>query len=269
MRESQALLASDMDGTVIPLEDVPERRAEVQEFREAVEGARGLTLAYVTGRGIGLAEKGIAQFGLPLPHFQVCDVGTSLYRVKEGSFLPDLDYAARMREAMGGLDFQEVREHLEPIAHLLLQPWERQTEFKLSYHLPDQEDHPEIVESVRQRLEELDGGVQAVYSVGAPSGRGLLDLLPGGVAKDFALHYLRELTGMEPYQVVYAGDSGNDLAALLAGYRGIVVANAGKELLDGLRMWEEDGGLPAEIHFSRHPYAKGVLEGGRHFGIFT
>jgi HAD superfamily hydrolase (TIGR01484 family) len=256
-----------MDGTVIPLEPSPQREEEVTEFRQAVENAPGLLLAYVTGRGIGLAEKGIAQFRLPRPHFQVCDVGTSVYRADGGRFILDAEYAGRMREAMGGLDFNEVLEHLAPVRHLLLQPWERQTDFKLSYHLPDGEDHSAIVADVRGRLEELGARIEAVYSVGAPSGRGLLDLLPPGAAKDHALHYLQEVTGVDPDAVVYAGDSGNDLAPLLAGYRGIVVANAGEDLRAELERRAEEGTLPSEIHFSSYPFARGVLEGCRHFGI--
>jgi HAD superfamily hydrolase (TIGR01484 family) len=257
-----------MDGTVIPLEEGPQREAEVAEFREAYLGAPDVLLAYVTGRGIGLAQKGIKQFNLPLPDYQVCDVGTSLFRRQEDTFVPDPEYLKRMREAMGGLNFKDVVQHLAPIGHLLLQPWERQTEFKLSYHLPDGEDHAQIVADVRGLLAELGDHIQAVYSVGAPSGRGLLDLLPKGAAKDYALHYLRDLTEMDPEGVVYAGDSGNDLAALLAGYRGIVVANAGADLKEELEARMKDGGLPAEIHFSQHPFAKGVLDGCRHFGIF-
>jgi HAD superfamily hydrolase (TIGR01484 family) len=267
MAHSSALLATDMDGTVIPLEEGPQREAEVAEFREAVLAAPDVLLAYVTGRGIGLAQKGIRQFDLPLPHFQVCDVGTSLFKREGDSYLPDAEYMARMRAAMSGLDFKDVAEHLKPVGHLLLQPWERQTEFKLSYHLSDEEDHSTIVASVRERLGEMGDHIQAVYSVGAPSGIGLLDLLPKGAAKDHALHYLREITGVDPEGVVYAGDSGNDLAALLAGYKGIVVSNAGTELKEDLEARRRDGGLPAEIHFSTHPFAKGVLDGCRHFGI--
>lgn len=267
MDVNRTLLASDMDGTVIPLEEGPEREAEVAEFRRAVEEAQDLILAYVTGRGLGLATKGIRQFKLPMPDFLVCDVGTSVYRENSGEFEADGEYARRMREAMGGLDFKDVREYLRPVDHLLLQPEERQTEFKLSYHLPHEEDHAEIVELVRGHLTELGGRVQAVYSVGAPSGRGLLDLLPMGAAKDFAVHYLQEVTGVDDDHLVYAGDSGNDLAVMLAGFKAVVVANAGPDLREGLREMVEDETLAARIHFSTHRYSKGVLDGCRHFGI--
>ncbi|MFO8174840.1 MAG: HAD-IIB family hydrolase [Gemmatimonadota bacterium] len=268
MGKKTALLASDMDGTVIPLEEGPERDAEVAEFRKAVEASDDLTLAYVTGRGFDLARKGMRQFKLPLPDYLVCDVGTSVYHRVSGEFHEDPEYARRMRRAMGELNFAHVREFLKPVDHLLLlQPEERQTEFKLSYHLPHEEDHAAIVELVRGHLEELGGSVQAVYSVGAPSGRGLLDLLPMGAAKDFAVHYLQEVTGVDDSHLVYAGDSGNDLAVMLAGFKAVVVANAGADLRDGLVERMEDEALAARIHFSAYRYSRGVLDGCRHFGI--
>lgn len=267
MGKNTALLASDMDGTVIPLEEGPEREAEVAQFREAVEGAENLTLAYVTGRGLELARKGMRQFKLPLPDYLVCDVGTSVYHRVSGEFQEDPEYARRMRKAIGKLDFAHLREFLKPVDYLLLQPEERQTEFKLSYHLPHEGDHAEIVELVRGHLQELGGRVQAVYSVGAPSGRGLLDLLPMDAAKDFAVHYLQELTGVDDSHLVYAGDSGNDLAVMLAGFKAVVVANAGPDLREGLVERMKDEALAARIHFSPYRYSRGVLDGCRHFGI--
>ena len=52
MGEHGILLASDMDGTVIPLEHSSRRIEEVAEFRRAVEGAADLVLAYVTFGGM-------------------------------------------------------------------------------------------------------------------------------------------------------------------------------------------------------------------------
>ena len=262
-----SLLASDMDGTVIPLEDTPRRRAELVEFREAVEESDDLILAYVTGRRLALAEKGMGQFRLPGPDFLVCDVGTSVFRAGPNGFELDGEYARRMRVAMDGVDFKEVRRLLEGIEGLDLQPDERQTEFKLSYHLPGESRPGFAVSAVRARLEGLEGSVQAVYSVGAPSGIGLLDLLPKGAAKDSALRYLKEVTEVEDEHIVYAGDSGNDLAALLAGFNAIVVANAGSELKEELSARELDGADLSRVFFSNHPFAKGVLEGCRHFGM--
>ena len=68
--------------------------------------------------------------------------------------------------------------------------------------------------------------------------------------------------------MVFAGDSGNDRAAILSGVRAVVVGNAGDDLRDGLRREAERRGLGERIHFSEAPYAAGVVEGCRYFGLF-
>ncbi len=268
MGENRVLLASDMDGTVIPLEKSPRRELEVSAFREAVEGTPDLTLAYVTGRDLPLALKGIHQHGLPEPDILVCDVGTTVYHSTPSGFEEDLDYVSLVEEARGGLDVREIHQELTDVSHLLLQPEERQTESKLSYHLAPEADHTKVLASVRELLDELGGTVQAVYSVGAPRGTGLLDLLPVGVAKDYAVRYLHHHTGVHEDQLIYAGDSGNDLSAMLTGFKVILVGNAPAELKEEVTTRGGDIGVLDRIYVAEDYYAAGVLEGCRHFGVF-
>ncbi len=265
--EQRSLLASDMDGTVIPLEEGARWEADVAELRRAVEERRDLLLAYVTGRDFALAERGISRFHLPRPDLLVCDVGSSLYHAGPDGFRPDPEYVARMEEALGGLSVAEIRERLAPLTEISLQPEERQTSFKLSYYIPPGDDHAEVLANVRKRLEFFQGMVQTVYSVRARDGTGLLDVLPAGVAKDFALHYLHDHTGVDEDRLVYAGDSGNDLSAMLAGFRVIVVGNADEDLKEELRRRAGEKGIQDRLYFAEAPYAGGVLEGCRHFGI--
>jgi hydroxymethylpyrimidine pyrophosphatase-like HAD family hydrolase len=148
-----------------------------------------------------------------------------------------------------------------------LQPENRQTPFKVSYFLPPGCDHSSVLASLRDQLGIFNGRVQVVYSVQVQDGTGLVDLLPAGVAKDFALRYLQGITGVEADRLVYAGDSGNDLAALFAGFKAIVVGNAEETLKKQVREKAEEDGILCRIHFSGKHYAGGVLEGCAHFGI--
>jgi HAD superfamily hydrolase (TIGR01484 family) len=267
MGDERVLLASDMDGTVIPLEETPRRKEEVAAFKRAVENGPELTLAYVTGRDFPLALKAIEQFRLPEPEILVCDVGTSVYHSTPSGFGLDEEYVRLMEEARGGLDVRDVRHAMTGVPELLLQPEERHTESKLSYHLSPGADHAVVLSSVQEVLEGLGGRIQAVFSVGAPSGRGLLDLLPAGVAKDYAIRYLHDHTGVHPDQLIYAGDSGNDLAAMLTGFKVIVVGNATPGLKEELTVRGAELGILGRLYFADGFYAAGVLEGCRHFGI--
>jgi sucrose-6F-phosphate phosphohydrolase len=267
METTQAMLATDMDGTIIPLEVTPEQREAIRRFRITVENKPDFCLAYVTGRDLPLAEKGIRQHELPIPDILVCDVGTSVYHMTDSGFQEDQEYVRLMEEARGGLDVRDVRHELAHLPELLIQVDEKQSASKLSYHLTRESDHQEVVASVHDRLQEIGGALQAVYSVGAPHGTGLLDVLPNGVAKDFAIKYLQSHTGVQADSMVYAGDSGNDLAAILAGYKAVVVGNATPGLKEELTTRSREMGIFHQLYFAQGFYVSGVMEGSRHFGL--
>jgi hydroxymethylpyrimidine pyrophosphatase-like HAD family hydrolase len=96
---------------------------------------------------------------------------------------------------------------------------------------------------------------------------GLLDILPHGVAKDAAVRHLQERTRAPLERVVYAGDSGNDMAAFLAGFSGIVVGNAPESLKSRLRDLQASGGEERRLYFAESPYAGGVVQGLRHYRV--
>ena len=261
------LLATDMDGTVIPLEDSPGRRAEVAAFGEAVRGRTDLLLAYVTGRHRELAEEGIREFALPVPDLLATDVGTAVYRWDGAGFRPDPEYADLMRDAMGGVTAAELRAILTPDPALRLQEEERQGPHKVSFYVDPALDDGVLLDRIRPILVEAGARVELVLSRDEVLGMGLLDVLPRGVAKDSAVRFLHDRTGVEEERLVYAGDSGNDRAAILAGYHVIVVGNAPDALKAELREAATRRGSLDRLYFAREPYAAGVLEGLGHWGV--
>jgi hydroxymethylpyrimidine pyrophosphatase-like HAD family hydrolase len=146
-----------------------------------------------------------------------------------------------------------------------LQEEDKQAEFKVSYYTRGQ---PEpFVETVQSRLGMVRANLNLVASYDPVAKRGLLDVLPANIAKDYAVRYLHERSGVDEQHLVYAGDSGNDRAAMLAGYPAIVVGNADEALKQDLAAESAARGLTDRIYFAGQPYARGVLEGLRHFGI--
>lgn len=265
MSITRSLLASDLDGTLIPLERDAHRLREVLQLVEALEAARGLRLAYVTGRHLELALEGIEEVGLPRPEWFVCDVGTSVYHRDDGRFVIDDEYRAAMRGALGGLTGSDVRRAVGDLDGLTLQEEEKQAEFKVSYYTDGRPER--FLDRVQSRLDAAGATVNLIGSFDPVSKRGLLDVLPAGVAKDYAVRYLHEHSGVDQERLVYAGDSGNDRAAMLSGYRVVVVGNADRALKEDLERESAARGLTEQIYFAEHPYARGVLEGLRHFGF--
>ena len=265
MSITRTLLASDLDGTLIPLERTPERLREVEQLVASIEAAEELQLAYVTGRHLELGLEGIREVGLPEPEWFVCDVGTSVYHRSGDAFEADDRYRAAMRGALGGLGGSDVRAALASVDGITLQEEEKQGEFKVSYYTRGR--HEPFVDPVRAQLDAVGAKVNLVASFDPVSGRGLLDVLPAGVAKDYAVRYLHDHSGVDGGRLVYAGDSGNDRAAMLSGYKVIVVGNADPALKEDLSAESAVRGLTDRIYFAAHPYARGVLEGLRHFGF--
>jgi HAD superfamily hydrolase (TIGR01484 family) len=234
---------------------------------EAIESTPELLLAYVTGRHLALARAGIAEVGLPPPDWFVCDVGTSIYHRARGGFEPDQRYRAAMKKAFGGLIGEQVRAAIGEIDGIELQEEEKQGDFKVSYYT---EGRPEsYIDTVRSRLDAAGADVNLVTSFDPVTRRGLVDVLPAGVAKDYAVRYLHDHSGVDEAHLVYAGDSGNDRAAMLAGYRVVVVGNADPTLKEDLTTESATRGISERIYFAEHRYARGVLEGLRHFGFLA
>jgi HAD superfamily hydrolase (TIGR01484 family) len=255
------LLASDLDGTLIALERGPGRRRAAAAFRAAVEASTdSVVVAYVTGRHLELALEGVADAGLPLPAFFACDVGTSIYARKGKRWVPDQGFQAEMREAMGGGDADTVRACLEEVDALALQDEDSQAPFKASYYM-DWGDRVAVVQEATSRLAGEGVRHELVVSRDANDGRGLLDVLPAGGAKDRAVRHLASRLEISVEHVVFAGDSGNDRSALLAGWDAILVGNAPDALREEIRVEAGRRGLERRIHLSRASYVAGVMEG--------
>lgn len=266
MKAIHYLLASDMDGTVIPLDDKPEREEEIACFANAFIEQEDLALAYATGRDLQRVLHGIDQWKLPAPDWLICDVGTSLYHLDEktGEWILSEEYRAEMTAKFGGHTAQDVERALKGLPE---QDASRQTEFKHSYVFPIETDPAELLSNVERKLLAVGIRAQLVYSADVYTGEAFLDILPAGVAKDYAVHFLRKQLQLEARNVVYAGDSGNDEHAFKSGLKGIVVNNADPKLIEGLKVWADNDERRAKLFFATKPFIAGVHEGCRHFGL--
>ncbi len=266
MKAIHHLLASDMDGTVIPLDDKPERNAEIACFAKALETQTGLALAYATGRDLHRVLKGIAEWKLPTPDWLICDVGTALYLPDEqtGEWILSEAYRKEMANQFGGHTANDVAKVLKGYPE---QDPSRQTEFKHSYVFKVEDKPEQLLPEIDDKLTSAGIDAALVYSVDVYSGEAFLDVLPAGVAKDYAVHFLRRQLQLDPDHVVYAGDSGNDEHAFKSGINGIVVNNADPKLITDLKEWADDDAKRSRLFFATQPFIAGVHEGCRHFGL--
>lgn len=266
------ILATDLDRTLLPNGEWPADPDAIGLFNSLTR-QDGLRVVYVTGRSLDLAERAIDEFGVRHPDVLIGDVGTSIRRFEGGSWHPFDGWAAHVRRMSPRWDADAVRAAMREIAHTREQERVHCGPFKQSYYV----DHARR-EDVVARVEQVFGGrfdEVAIYSFDSQSGEGLLDLLPNSATKQTALEYLAQALDVPRDDVVFCGDSGNDLFPLTAGFAGVMVRNADEQLVDGVRRaMAEDPSL--RVYHARGGfrglngyYTGGVLEGAHHYGILA
>lgn len=233
--EGNYLLVSDLDGTLLGDDNALDRFAR---WHNAHRGE--VRLVYNSGRFFDSAVDVIQQTALPEPQAIIGGVGTQICRYPDGTPVIEgwpHDFARWEREVISA---QLCRHRqLEP------QPAELQADFKLSYYAHDLDQ--EFLDGLAKQLAAAGQAVEIVYS----SSRDL-DFLPAGINKGTAASQLARSWGLQPWQVLVCGDTGNDKAMYAQGFRGIVVANAQEEL---------KGIQAPTIYHSRSAFAAGVQEG--------
>ncbi len=262
------VLATDLDGTFIPLDGHQQHREDLRTLASQIE-QRGIQLIYVTGRHLGSILTAIRNFQLPRPRWIISDVGTSIYSLdaSDGRQYEVLEeYSQTLRGLAAGTSVVELRERLASFSELVPQPDVQQGEFKLSYYCPA-ERLSGIASAIQVLLTELAAPYSLVHSVDPFTGDGLLDLLPQGVNKSFALDWWTRYLDLDENEVVFAGDSGNDLAALTAGYAAILVANAERKLARQVYDHHRSAGTLDRLFLASRSATSGVLEGARWFRL--
>jgi sucrose-6F-phosphate phosphohydrolase len=260
------LLATDLDGTLIPLDGEPQNRQDLQTLAALLERL-GVALIYVTGRHLESVERAIDEHQMPRPDWLICDVGTSIYQHCDGEHFQLLEaYAQHEDEIIASCPLSELRGRLAAVEGLRLQEDEKQGRFKLSYYV-NAEHRQDIVDAVQRRLDGEQLPYSIVASVDPFTGDGLIDLLPSQVSKAHALRWWTQQQGCDPHCLVFAGDSGNDLAALTAGFRAIVVGNADREVAQQVQEHHRRAGWSDRLYLAKRSATSGVLEGCRWFGL--
>ncbi len=258
-------LATDLDGTLIPLEGNPTHQADLQALASELT-RHELGLLYLTGRHFSSVMDAINQYKLPLPQWLFCDVGTSLYKrePRNDRFSAVSEYTNDLTLRTSQINAADLRRHFETNDALRLQESEKQTTHKLSYYA-DQKLLPELSDRLAEQLVALDLPYSIVSSVDPFTGDGLIDFLPSGVAKGFALKWWLKHIGKDLSTVIFAGDSGNDVDAFATGVSSILVANASKETIAAAKAAHAIAGVEHRIYEATQKATSGVLAGLRHY----
>ncbi|MEJ2201056.1 MAG: HAD-IIB family hydrolase, partial [Desulfuromonadaceae bacterium] len=210
MTLARLLLCTDMDRTVIPngsSAEHPEARKCFRDFCRLPE----VRLVYVTGRHRALVEQAVTEYRLPQPDFAITDVGTKIYRIDAGVWTEIELWEKTIAKNWQGKSHDQLERLLRPLSELTLQEAAKQNTCKLSYYLPLSADKPGVSGWIENRLREAGVTANLIWSIDELEQVALLDVLPMNADKLHGIEFLRHYLEFGLDEVLFAGDSGNDL----------------------------------------------------------
>jgi HAD superfamily hydrolase (TIGR01484 family) len=256
-----------LDGTLIPLDGCQRNVSDLRLLADELR-THEVTLVFVTGRHFESVQAAIREHCLPTPDWIICDVGTTIYQSQgNGDFARSQVYGDHLATVTTALSVDDLRSRLAVLDRLRPQEPEKQGPFKLSYYANANE-LDELHADINRLLIGGDAPYSLIQSVDPFNGEGLIDFLPRGVSKAYALQWWSHQERISQNGIVYAGDSGNDLAAFTAGYRTIVVGNAERSLGDHVRDAHGKAGWTNRLFIAEDAATSGVLAGCRKFRLF-
>ncbi|MCB1758789.1 MAG: HAD-IIB family hydrolase [Gammaproteobacteria bacterium] len=266
------ILATDLDRTLLPNGHWEADSRAIELFNRLTDNP-DVTVVYVTGRNLNLTENAIREYGVRFPDVLCGDVGTSIRHCSNGAWNFDEGWIAHVKRASPRWEVDAIRAELAGVEGMREQEAEHLNPFKQSYYV----DH----DRKSQLLAEVEGLIKGrfdeviVYSFDSQNGKGLLDILPHSATKQTALEYVAEASGAAREEVVFCGDSGNDIFPLTAGFSGVLVKNADEQLVGQVRR-AMDQNPSLRVYFAQGGfrglngyYTSGVLEGAYHYGLLS
>jgi len=214
----------------------------------------------------------LVNYKLPLPDYAITDVGTKIYRQEDNEWHEMDSWQTQIARDWQGKTHAELDRVLGSLPELTLQEMSKQNDFKLSYYLRLTADRKNILAEVDRRLSHLGAAASLIWSVDEEKQIGLLDILPRNATKLHGIRYLQHHLGFESDEVVFAGDSGNDLTVLASSVRSILVANAEPEIKQQALQLAEQNGFPETLYIAKQDgfflggnYSAGVIQGIKFF----
>lgn len=271
MTDTRILLCSDLDRTLLP--NGPQAESpRARELLRRLAARPEVCLVYVSGRHRQLLLDAIAEYDLPIPDYAIGDVGTTIYEVEGSDWASWPAWEGEIAPDWRGYTREQLAALFAGIDGLRLQEPEKQNSFKLSYYTAEDADAVGLRARMRTVLDEKGVHASIIWSVDEVNHLGLLDVLPECATKYHAIRFLMQQQGYEEREVVFAGDSGNDLPVLTSGLQSVLVGNAMDEVRKEALRTVRKKGVAERLYLAQGGlmgmngnYAAGVLEGVAHF----
>jgi sucrose-6F-phosphate phosphohydrolase len=285
------IIVCDLDRTLIPNGN-EEYDNSLKEFYNRVSDLKDVVLVYATGRNLELFKEAEGEYGIKKPDYFLGSVGTEVYVNKKSFFtrknklVPDSDWNSYVKKKHPNWDRESIVEYVEKISGETFDQNAEQKEFylqedsvqnknKISYYLKDESQSDVIVGKISEYIRGNQINAEVVYSFDPHKDLGLVDILPKNATKLGALEFLIEKLREDSENVVYCGDSGNDLLPLTSGIKSVLVKNARDDVKEKAQKIVEEKGVKDKLYIAKGEgrlngnYSSGVIEGLEYFGFLN
>ena len=265
------LLCTDMDRTLLPNGAQPES-ANARKYFSRLAAHPNVSIAYVTGRHLPLVQQAISEFMVPTPDYVISDVGTRIYHAMNNAWEEVKQWRDEIAEDWRGKNHVQLSQLFTNISEMRLQEPGKQSEFKLSYYVSLDTEIDTILATMEQRLKQNQVDASLIWSIDEPNNIGLLDVLPRNATKRHAVEFLGEQLNYNINELIFAGDSGNDLPVIASKIHSILVANASPEIKQQAQILTQQNHTEQSLYIAKGGilnmngnYAAGIVEGVCHY----
>ncbi len=265
------LLCTDLDRTLIPNGAAPEDPA-ARGLLHTLCAHPGVTLVYVSGRDRQLVADALEAYALPRPAYAITDVGSTIYRLHGDTWQRLEPWLELLRREWPEGTVEQIKTVVDGVAGVVLQEPHKQNLFKVSYYVSLQQPTDDLRQKIAQTLSAAGIGANQIWSHDEVTRVGLLDILPTAADKYRAIRFLQKLLDFADTELVFAGDSGNDLQVINSDIPSILVANTAPDIKQAALDWARRRQRLGALYIARGAgplasgnYSAGVIEGVCHF----
>ena len=262
-------LCTDLDRTLLPNGHQASDAQAIPLLRQLVE-QQHLRLIYVTGRHRELILDAIDEYALPMPEMAIADVGTRIYHINQETlhWHEDSDWQRYLDNDWDINKVNTVKHKLNQHAGMNFQEPEKQSRFKLSYYLEMQYYDIGIEQEIEHLCNNANMKCNIIKSHDETTDTGLLDILPYNASKYHAIRFLMDKHTISEKEIIFCGDSGNDMEVLVSEIPAILVKNAQDTVKQQAQQLANEKQHSQQLYIAQGGfcglngnYSSGILEG--------
>lgn len=260
-------LCTDLDRTLLPN---GQQASDPQSIGllHSLAKQQHITLVYVSGRDKKLVLDAISEYSLPIPQYAITDVGTHLYHIDNIEWQEDSQWQHYLQKNWDVDKLDLIKNQIKDYPQLQCQESEKQSHFKLSYYLNAQHYESDIKQNIKHICQQIKLNCSIIKSYDETTDTGLLDIIPANASKYHALRFLMDKYIITEKEILFCGDSDNDMDVFISELPAVIVNNAQASVKQQARQLADKRHHTSQLYIARGDfyglngnYCSGILEG--------